>query len=390
MRVLHAYNQHRGGGGADNATRSIIEVSSRRGIEVEVFTRNSESLGRGLSGRLAAGFSAIYSPSSVAAFRQLLDSFRPDIVHAHEVFPFVTPWIVPEAARRRIPVVLSTVDYRITCPIVTHLRDGKVCTLCVGGNEHQALLHNCRGDLKESAVVTAYNTMVSRLGLFRRNVAVVVTPSEFTRRWLIKYGSFPEERVVAIPMFVEIPPTAADPALGTYVGFSGRLDPEKGVDILSEAARISGLPCKVSRNAASLIRIDVPANLEVEVTHFRQELFDFYRGARILAVPSRALETFGLVVAEALSHGIPVVASDLGPLPELVEHGVNGLVFPPNDAPALARALRTLWDDPEACCRMGAAGRQKAAAVWTADAHFQKLSSIYQRVLERRARTEAA
>jgi glycosyltransferase involved in cell wall biosynthesis len=141
------------------------------------------------------------------------------------------------------------------------------------------------------------------------------------------------------------------------------------------------VPHKASRNAASLVRIEVPAGLTVEVTHSRHELLNFYRGARILAVPSRALETFGLVAAEAMSHGIPVVAANIGSLPELVEHGVNGLLFPPNDTGALARALRTLWDDPEGCRRMGLAGRRKASALWTGEAHYGRLREVYEEVL---------
>lgn len=381
MRVLHAYNQHRGGGGADYAARSTIEISRRYGLEVEVFTRNSEAMGKGLSGRFAAAFSAIYSPASMSAFREIMDSFRPDIVHAHEVFPFVTPWIIPEAARRGIPVVMSMPDYRLTCPMVTHLRDGQICMECTDGREHRVMLHNCRGSMAESFVVMAYNRMVRTLGLFHKHVARFIAPSEFTRSWFIEHAGIPPNRIVSNWPMIEIPPDTGDPSRGAYVAFAGRFDPEKGVDVIAAAARLAGLPCKASRNAASLVRIEVPADLDVEVTHSRQELLDFYRGARMLAVPSRALETFGLVAAEAMSHGIPVVAADIGSLPELVEHGVNGLLFPPNDAEALARTLRRLWDDPEACRQMGLAGRRKAAALWTGEAHFSRLQAIYEQVL---------
>ena len=86
---------------------------------------------------------------SVREFCALLDSFQPDIVHAHELYPLVSPWILPECTRRGIPVVMSCVDFRLTCPLVTHARQGQVCTKCVGGREHHAVLNNCRGSLPE-------------------------------------------------------------------------------------------------------------------------------------------------------------------------------------------------------------------------------------------------
>src|SRR6266496_1077721 len=124
MRVLHAYNQHRGGGGADNVARATIEISRRQGLEVQVFTRSSEDLPRNLLGRFRAGTSAIYAPGSVRNFAKLLDTFRPDVVHIHEIFPLVSPWILPLCTRRRVPVVMTCVDYRLTCPVVTHLYNG--------------------------------------------------------------------------------------------------------------------------------------------------------------------------------------------------------------------------------------------------------------------------
>ena len=70
-------------------------------------------------------------------------------------------------------------------------------------------------------------------------------------------------------------------------------------------------------------------------------------------------ETFGLVAAEAMSHGVPVVAARIGALKELVEDGVDGLLFERGDPRDLAAALRRVWDDPDLCRRMGQAAREK-------------------------------
>ncbi|MGH9785167.1 MAG: glycosyltransferase, partial [Terriglobia bacterium] len=156
LRVIHAYNQHRGGGGAENATQSTMDVLRASGLEVVPFTRDSKDLPANFLGRLQAGTNALYSPGSVKSFRALLDSFQPDIVHVHDVFPLISPAILPLCTERKIPVVMSCDDYRPTCPVVTHFRDGQTCTLCLGGREYWAVLKNCRKNYAESLTVALY------------------------------------------------------------------------------------------------------------------------------------------------------------------------------------------------------------------------------------------
>ena len=146
-RVLHAYTHHRGGGGAENSLQATVGVLRRNGVDVEIYCRSGEDHPRHLMGRLQAGLGALYSPSSVRRFSRVVDSFKPDIVHIHDLFPLISPWIAEECQKRGIPVVMTCVHYRLTCPIATHFRRGQVCTSCTGGREHWAVLHNCRGNL---------------------------------------------------------------------------------------------------------------------------------------------------------------------------------------------------------------------------------------------------
>ena len=377
MRILHAYNRHRGGGGADNATVATIELQRRNDVVVEVFSRDSGELPTNICGRLRAGASAVYATDSVSAFSALLEAFKPDLVHVHEVFPLVSPWILPECRRRGVPVVKSCVDYRLSCPVGTHLRQGRSCFDCAERGEHAALLHNCRGNLAESATFALYNAMTRRLGLFRDNVDRFVAPSRFARDLLVAHAGLDPARVVAVAPAVAIPAGSTDPGTGTYVAYAGRITPEKGIGTLLGAARIAGLPVRLARSAASLVVGDLPSDAQVVVTHSREELAAFYRGARFLVMPSDWFESFGLVGAEAMSHGVPLVASRIGALTELVDEGVDGLLFEPGHADELARKMRMLWDDPARCRQMGEAARRKAAALWSADRHHERIMAVY-------------
>src|SRR5215471_16763449 len=141
MRILYVYNYHRGGNGALNATATTVRLMREHGFEVEEFTRSSKELPQNLRGRLKAATNAFYAPEALREFRNALDSFKPDIVHAYDVFPLISPWVFSICAQKKTPIVMTCDDYFVTCPNRNHFRNGKVCTECLGGREYNALLH---------------------------------------------------------------------------------------------------------------------------------------------------------------------------------------------------------------------------------------------------------
>lgn len=388
MKILYVYNQHRGGGGANAAFEATIALSRNHGLDVDVFTRSSNRLRSGLIGRAIEGVNAFYQRESLHEFQAALDSFKPDVVHVADLFPMISPWILPLCTKQRIPVVMAFCDYRLTCPITTHYRNGAVCTRCITGKEYLPLVLNCRCNVAESAVMALYRLMVRKFRIFTGHVTHFVTPSDFSRQWLIDNAGIHPDRVTTIALSVELAESAADPAAGNYVGFAGRFVPEKGIDTLLQAARMAKVPVRLSRNDRMLVKFDVPAEAEVVVTRNRAELDAFYRGARIMAVPSMWFETFGLVAAEAMSHGIPVIASRLGALGDMFEDGVAGMYFAAGNARDLAGKINLLWNDTELCRRLGTAGRERIGQLCDPRQHFNRHLAVYEKVVRRRRAPE--
>ena len=386
--MLHAYNRHRSGGGATKATIALVALSRGHGLEVEVFERSSHNLPANALGHLQAGFSAFMPGPSVREFKIMLRQFKPDLVHAHELFPLVSPWILPACRAENIPVVMTCNDYHLTCPVRNHVRNGVICTECVDAGVFRSVVHNCRGNRIESVTMAAYCAMVGKLGLYLANVNQFIAPSEFTRDWLIRHANIDSARITATPSLVDIPECAADPACGRYAAFAGRFVPEKGIDVLLAAAELSGVPVELSKNETSFVTIDLPRTVKVSVDNTSEEVETFYRGARMVVVPSVWFETFGLVAAEAMALGIPVIASRIGALAELIEHGVDGLLFEPGNRFDLAEKMRSLWENPEMCREMGRRARGKAFRLWRPEAHMERTLSVYAAALESFPQTE--
>jgi glycosyltransferase involved in cell wall biosynthesis len=181
--------------------------------------------------------------------------------------------------------------------------------------------------------------------------------------------------VRVVPTGVPIPPEVVAPDEPPHILFVGRLSEEKGVLELAAAAR--DLPLVVAGSGHLASRIPgvvgpVPP----------RDLGGFYDRAAVVAVPSRR-EGYGLVAREAMAHGRPVVASAVGGLLEAVEDGVTGVLVPPQDVPALRRALEELLGDVERRARLGAAARAHAVEHFSRDVEADSLVALYTEVTAR-------
>ena len=246
MRVLQAFNRHRRGGGADTAAEATVAVLAEKGVEIVSFIYDSKDLPPGFRGKWKALCDGLYAREAVRQFEALLRACAPDVVHVHELYPLISPWILPVSHRHRVPVVMSCYDYRLSCPVATHVSAGRICTRCVGGREHWAVLKNCRANVPESVAYALRNALARRLGLFAGHVTRFASPTEFAGRWLVDHAGLSGDRMTTVPCVIDIPDVAADPAEGRYVGFAGRFVPEKGVEVLLEAIRLCGLPLRLA------------------------------------------------------------------------------------------------------------------------------------------------
>jgi glycosyltransferase involved in cell wall biosynthesis len=377
LKILQIFNLHRYRGGADNATLATVEILKEKGLEVRSFVYSSKDLTPGIIGKFNAFFSAIYGRSACRALERTLDEFQPDVVHVHKVYPLISPWVLPLCSRRNLPVVMSVYDYQLTCPVGTHSFRNSVCTKCLGGREYWGVVRNCRGSLAESVAYASRHAVARTFGLYKKHVDRFIVPTRFTGRWMVEHMDISADNVVTIPYMFDVADEPADAGNGQYVAYVGRFAVEKGLAILAEAARDLDVPFQLAGDAPELDAVRMVPNVEVVVKRTREELTRFYRKARMLVVPSLWFETLPLVIGEAMSEGIPVIASRIGGLPEIVEDGVTGLLFEPGNAKDLASKISRLWGDPALCRSMGLASHEKIRTVSHRDVFFANLASVY-------------
>lgn len=225
--------------------------------------------------------------------------------------------------------------------------------------------------------------------------ARVIAVSEAVARSARQAGLVAESRLRVVPNGVEIARFRATPARRDGTGKAvalcvARLSPEKGVDLLVEAMALAGaaeLFLRVAGDGPEEARLRERIRASglcgrVELLGRRDDIPDLLASADLYCQPSRD-EGLGMAALEAMASGLPVVATRVGGLPEVVQEGRTGLLVPSEDPAALAAALTALAADLSMARRMGAAGRARVEAQFTAEAMRQATARVYAEALGR-------
>lgn len=366
--VLFLHNRYRTTGGEERVVDELLQLVRKRLQEpAELLARDSAGLGgaRAAAGLLRGGL----APREVGKAVRLTGA---RVLHAHNLNPLLG-WRALAAARGEgARVVLHLHQYRLVCAVGVCFTDGEECTRCHGRNTLPGVLHNCRGSRAEALAYGASLAMWQ--GRVVEQADAVIVPSVFARERLRALGApLDFERVHVLAPPVRTPGEVADAKSGAYALVVSRLAPEKGVDVAIDACQMAGVPLVVAGDGPEMDALRARVGLG-EVRFLGRvddaELERLRRGAALAIVPSRSAETFGMAAAEAMAVGVPVVASRIGALPELVEEG--GL-FEPGDAAALAQAIERLWGDAGA----GARARARVGELCSPDAVARGLRAVY-------------
>ncbi len=383
MKILLVHNRRLTHTGEDSVVDATETLLQSRGHDVQLWAKDNAILDTGLAPKIKAFFSGAYSRTAAREMDDRLRTFRPDVVHVHNIFPMFSPSILSVCRQQQVPVFYHCHNHQFSCPTTFEFRDSALCSKCAGGHEYWCAIHNCQGT-RLGSVGYAMRSAVARRGDWFHHVAAVIVPSQFLRTRLIQQG-FASERVRVLPNFVDIPIISSERTLGPYAAYIGRLSVEKGISVLMDAAaRIPEIPFHIAGVGPeeSIWRKRAPSNVRFVGFLDHPARDDFYRQARIAIVPSLWHEPFGLAAAEPMAYGVPVIATTRGGLPEIVLDRQCGLLVPPHDVDPLIAAIRQLWFDPVLVAKMGADARSRAIQEFSSNVFYQRLMAIYQTPLK--------
>lgn len=344
-------------------------------------------------------FGYYYNFKSAKNLEYILDDFQPDIIHLHGIrSSSLTYAIFRPIIKRNIPVVMTLHGPSFVCPTATTLKGKKMyCTNidCSKGLKHlNCILNNCGQNLEESirralslwiCEKTGYNNYISRF----------ITPSEALRNFYLALNiGFKPDDIVTINNFLPDDEFTIIPNYSNkgYFLYSGRIIQEKGIKYLLEA--IKDLPHDIEihivgkgdeeNKLKQYVKNNKLDNVKFLGFKTREELKDEYQNCIALIVPSNWFEAFGMVNIEAFINGKPVIASNIGGIPEIVENNINGLLFEPGNVEQLKKCILKYWNNPELVVEHGKNAYQKAINKYSESTYYQNLIKLYEEVLNER------
>jgi glycosyltransferase involved in cell wall biosynthesis len=232
---------------------------------------------------------------------------------------------------------------------------------------------------------------VHRLLRASGKISAFIAPSIFLRAKMIEYGIEPS-KVYNIPSFLTTTNYKEHYGNAGYILYVGMILKYKGVGHLIRAFEKiegKGISLKIAGSSSDgekerLEKYVLKRNVKsIQFLGQRtgEELADLYQQAMFVVCPSTWYENMPNVIIESMAYGKPVLGSNIGSIPELIEDSVDGMLFKPGDSDDLAEKIKYLLNNQAKICEMGKRAREKAEQKYNQEIHYQKLMGIFERVL---------
>ncbi len=385
VKVLVVHNRYRSDvpSGENRVVDAEIEMLAAAGVQVVPYLRSSDEI-QGLSAtqKLALPFQPIYGRRALDDVRQLIRVHRPDVVHLHNPYPFVSLSVVRLAHSFGVPVVQTVHNHRHSCMRGSYFRDGAPCRQCRGESlPWPAVQHGCYRDSRVQSVPMAVAFLAHRRD--QQDVDRYIALTDSVAQSLVESGLVGAERITIRPNSVPDPGPATPPGRGLL--FVGRLHAEKGIDVLLKAWHRSGRPLGTLtvvgdgplRGLVERAAAGPGSGVIGRGTLNAAEVAGEMRECAAVVVPSTSPEALPLVVLEAFAHGRPVLASKVSGLAATVDPSVGILARAGVDG--LAHSVRELAAADLAV--LGARARRRYKSLYSPDAIISAQLDIYRSVL---------
>jgi glycosyltransferase involved in cell wall biosynthesis len=399
VKILYAFNYYQQHGGENQWYHSEPELFESRGHQVSIYSRDNKELEQfTLLQKAALFWRTTWSQESYDAVREILRRDRPDVVHVYNTLVLISPSIFHACRDEAVPVVQTLYNYRPVCPAGTLLRDHHICEECIEHSLWRNVLHACYRDSRLQSAALSLNLHRHRkMGTWRNCISAFIVPTPFMKAKLAE-GGLPIEKIVVKPNWHSPDPGARTGAGENTILYVGRLTQEKGISLLLQTwSRSPALPQlriigdgPMRGEIEAFVAAHPQSGVEYLGRRSHEQVIDEMKRAGALVIPSLWYEAFPHTILEASACGVPIIASQLGTLPDVIDDKITGLLFNPNDSADLATKIGSLFFSPEAEAlreRLGHAARKKFLHQYTADRAYGLLTQIYSDAINRKSST---
>lgn len=399
LTILNISQNHFIRGGSDRYFFTMAEILKKHGHNVIPFTaanpKNEPSEWEDYFPR-GADFEKpgpidllrfLYSRNAAKSIQSLLKKVDVDIAHFHIYYGKLTASILSSLKNAGIPLIQTLHEYKITCPVYSHLSNDEICESCEGKHYWRAIPKRCnRGSLARTTLSVAESYISRYLGSVDK-FDHFISVSHFLRRKMIQYG-MPEDKISTVHNFTDVSDITPNYDQGEYILYFGRVHKSKGIfTLIDAAAPLKHVPLYIVGDGEAMPEVQRIVE-EKECNHiqllgFKQgdELRNLILNSICTVLPSEWYENCPMSVLESYAYGKPVIGADIGGIPELINNQVDGFLVPSAGTEALRENLLWMFENKTDAVEMGRIGRRKMETEFNADIHYQRIMDIYQKFI---------
>lgn len=403
MKVLLVNKFHYKKGGSETFYFTLAEALTARGHEVvffsmkddehnipcaqEKFFVSNSAVHGGIKSKLNMVLHIAYSKEAYFNMKKLLQTEKPDLVILNLVHKQITLSIIDaiKEYNEKLPIFWVMHDMITVCPSYTMLDgNGNICEKCLKGSFRPCVENRCIKGSKLMSILSKYEADYIRKKKWYDKVDMYICPSEFYAEKLQAAG-FTTSRIVKMrnPLPYNTKYELNDKNEG-YILYFGRLSKEKGVKTLIDAASETGCRLVILGTGPIEQRLKEYAN-EIENVEFKgfqtgQTLTDYVRKSLCVVLPSEWYENGPYSAMEAMALGKPLIVSDKGGLPEMVDDGKNGYIYHVKEgASGLVRCIRKMIElQSDEYKAMAECSLGKAKELFDPDVYVNEIEKYYE------------
>jgi len=405
MKILFVNKYYHPSGGPETVILQSKEKLESLGNEVVLFSmqhpRNLETQysryfvcnvdynsSNSLIDKARMSLNIFYSLEAKKKMELLLDEEKPDLANLHNIYHQISPSILPVLKKRGIPIVMTLHDFKLVCPNYTFLRDGQVCEECEGKHFYKAVKYKCVKGSYLKSLTCAIEMYFHKIFRLYENVDRFIVLSQFSKERFIRYG-LPEDKLIFLPNYIDMPSLPKKEINDRYILFFGRLTDKNGIFTLIKAMKkLSEIELRVLGEGEqkdyiiNYVRENKMENIKLLGFKQGDELKKLISESYFTVFPNHGYHLCPMSILESFAYNKPVIGSNRGSIPELINDGIDGLLFEPKNVEDLTEKISYLYHHPLLAQKMGISARKKVEEKYSEEGYYKKLLGIYDNLIK--------
>lgn len=345
---------------------------------------------KNISNGIKAIKTSVVSADALEKLEMLLDTYKIDMAHLHNIHHYITPVIIEKLYKRGVKILWTLHDYKIICPENSFVSNGKLCEKCMGGSFYHCTTNKCKKNSFLASALATFEAYYYHKKNTYNLVDYYLCPSAFLLKKFKEFGfdkaKFFESNlcydISTIDNFIKNRQPGISQKKEKYILYVGRLEKIKGIYTLIEAIKNTEVVLKIAgsgnedQHLKNLVQSQEIKNIEFLGFKTKPEIFELIYGAYFGVCPSEWYENFPYSIAEMFLFSRPVIGSDIGGIPELIRDSLTGLLFEPGNPKALKEKIVKLWNDKDLVNELGKNARHHAYKLYNFENHWNKIESV--------------